>query len=869
MTKYPGQPPALLAALFLASSWSHPASAQDDPCCTESELASCQDGLWCTGEEGCNCWGDCEPGVPRNCDDGNWCTNDYCYNDTITPGTGLGDGHCEHVNVCVNCNVDEDCDDGSACTDEWCASNICFYRDVVCNDLLICTVDTCDPATGCVFTDICADTDVCTVDYCNPAINACSHDPLDCDDADVCTSDWCDSPIVGCQHGPAPGVCAADWQCQIWINDMDPCTDEVCDLGALPCPVCVHVPRPVVNDTCPTASTTTQAGGGASMSWTGSGDLACFTDDYQSAWGDHPASPCGTGVGPDAVWTASLPAEFQLYRYRLEGYDPLVMPADFNPQVCLYYPYRQSALTPVNYGVCGPGADETYAIDDDRVLMCADIGGGVCGLDATDGCTDLFRWHNAAAEVNWPVLPDGSYNLIADTGDGATLGGQYDVRLRRMEAVSNFACDDGDANLGAADSIEPVEVQMGGVWTGNTTDYGFTTFLEGVGYCTQTEMLNDTADVDGDGTCLSVTTPGGCGCDATEWLCFVKEYARAEFRINHRDAPWDRDMGYVISTENPSFDTALSLMGETCQKGCACSLSRAYTASMDGCSGTDAAGCPLACDNNAGTVGANSSKLVTGVLPAGILASVSLHGYYPVSAGAAAQGNYTLKVQYDTDGDGLADLYDPNNALMSGDIYTAATSPDQNGPIEITSLPFHDSRTSDRYAKDLNANPSFCRRYTRDCDFWGCDPWDPCAAGNTTAVDASSRDVFYEFANTGGAGNYRICARPLIDRETWTTVPPYRWDSWALVLMTSTNAGASWNYYYNCEQTAEEEMRCLFEGDSVQTVVAVGAGATLIIGITGVNDSTNADASRAGYYNIKVCRDGTAGCDCGSWDYRP
>lgn len=271
----------------------------------------------------------------------------------------------------------------------------------------------------------------------------------------------------------------------------------------------------------------------------------------------------------------------------------------------------------------------------------------------------------------------------------------------------------------------------------------------------------------------------------------------------------------------------------------------------------------MACDNNSGTVGANSSKLVTGVLPAGISASLSLHGYYPVGAGGAAHGNYQLKVQYDTDGDGLADVLDPNNGARSGDLYNTGISDQQNGPIRITSLPFEDSRTTDGYAKDLNANPAFCRRYTRSCDIYGCGGW---GCASTTTVNASSRDVFYAF--TGGGYNVRICTRPLVDRETWT-VGPYRWDSWASVLMTSTNNGGSWNYYYNCEQTEEEEMRCLFEGDSIETVQFVGAGTTMIIGVTGVDDSTGMDTSRSGYYNVKVCRDGTAGCDCGSWDYRP
>jgi hypothetical protein len=843
-----------------------PAAAQDDPCCSDNEVIDCQDGLWCTGNEGCNCYGDCEPGIPRNCNDGDWCTDDYCINDVITPGTDFGTGHCEHVNVCINCNVDADCDDSNACTTEVCHSNICFYSDVVCNDSLNCTTDTCNPSIGCVFTDICVDPDICNDAYCDVGTNSCQLTPMVCDDGDVCTTDSCSVALGGCTTVPAPGVCSADWQCEIWINDGDSCTQEVCNLTHAPCPQCEYVDTPVLNDTCATATGATQSGAGSSMSWDAAADLTCNADDYLAPT-DFPASPCGWGLGPDAVWTAYLPAEYQLYRYRLSGYDPLAWPVDFNPQTCLYYPYRQTALTPTtNVGVCGAGSNETYAIDDDRVLMCADIGGPACGLDATDACTDLYRWHSAASEQNYPVLPDGSYNILIDTGDGSTTGGDYNVRLQRLGPVSNFACDDGDANLGSADSIEPVEIQMGGQWTGNTVNYGSTVLLEGVGFCTQTEMRSNAADPDWDyNTCLTITTPGGCGCAATESLCYYKEYARAEYRINHQTAPWNRQMGYIISTENSTFNTALSLMGETCSKGCYCSLNRYYTDPLDGCSGASAQGCPLACDNDSGTIGGGASRLITGPIPSGVTASVSLHGYYPVGAGASAHGNYTLRVQYDSDGDGIPDVTD-TSAARSGEIYDYATSELTNGPIRITSLPYYDSRTSGHYEKDLNANPSFCRRYTRSCDIYGCGGW---GCANTTTVDDSSRDVFYTYRNTSGAAqNVRVCVRPLVDRETWTTAPPYRWDMWASVLVSRINIGA-WSYYYNCEDTAEEERRCLFEGDSNQAVIAVANGQYLTLGVTGVNDSTGADGSRAGYYNMMACINGTAGCNCDSWSYRP
>jgi hypothetical protein len=840
------------------------ANAQDDPCCTEAEVTECQDGLWCTGEESCNCYGDCEPGIPRNCDDGDWCTEDYCINDVITPGTGVGEGHCEHHNICINCETDADCDDGNACTDEWCDSNICFYEDVVCNDSLGCTEDTCDPATGCVFTDICSDADPCTNEYCDAGTGMCEYPPVDCDDGDVCTVEYCDSSTGLCVYDTAPGVCTNDLQCELALWDGKTCTVEFCDFGASPCAACARTVNPQ-NDTCSDATQQAASGSGSSMSWVGGGDLACNNDDY-GAPVHYPSTPCGDGVGPDAVWTLSVPSDYQLHRYRLSGYDPLTSPDDFDAQVCLYYPYRQSLLTPTNAGVCGPGANETYALDDERVLMCADVGGPSCGHDFTDACTDIYRWHSGAGAERWPVLPDGSYNLLVDTGKDSTAGRDYSYALERVEAVDNHACSEGGEDLPDADAIEPVEIQMGGVWTGNTLEYGRTMTLEGVGFCTQTEM-STSADPDPDySECMSVNIPGGCGCDGgTYYECFYKEYARAEFRIDHT-APWNRSMGYVISTENNSFDTALSLMGASCSKGCGCSWNGNPSTPMSGCWGDDAAGCPVACDDDSSASGGGASRLVTGVLPTGVTASLSLHGYYPVGSGGAEHGNYTIKVQYDSDGDGIPDVHDPNDALRSGERYNLWRSEAQDGPIVISSLPYHDSRSSYGYQENMPGSPSRCRVYERDCDMWGCDGWD---CEHYVHINPNSRDVFYRYTNSGGGRSVRVCLRPLTDWETWYGGTMYRWDSWASMLVTSTNGGSSWSYHYNCETVEEEERRCFFEGDSNEAVVSVGAGQTLIIGVTGMTDASGSDDSRSGYYNLRVCEDGTPGCACDMWDYRP
>ena len=158
------------------------ASAQD--CCTDH--LACQDGVWCTGIEYCNCYGGCVSGIPPGCHDGDPFTTDKCVNDVIdTPGMGYGTGHCEHLNTCIDCTTDGDCADGDTCTTDTCVSGACVNAEI----------------PGCCLTD------------------------EDCEDDEVCTDDACVAGV--CSNTPVTNCCHLDSEC----DDLDPCTDDACTLN--------------------------------------------------------------------------------------------------------------------------------------------------------------------------------------------------------------------------------------------------------------------------------------------------------------------------------------------------------------------------------------------------------------------------------------------------------------------------------------------------------------------------------------------------------------------------------------------------------------------------------------------------------------
>jgi hypothetical protein len=179
----------------------------EESCC-ESDLP-CQDGVWCTGTETCDCWGECGPGEPP-------CQHDPdpldpcieagdCVNDRIDPaGTGYGMGHCEWRDVCIHCDDVGDCADGDLCTTEACVATVCTYTPVSCDDGNPCTADSCNSLTGCV----------------NTLLPGCCDDDTDCNDPLFCNGvETCNELTGLCVPGsdPCAGgggiVCATSATC--------------------------------------------------------------------------------------------------------------------------------------------------------------------------------------------------------------------------------------------------------------------------------------------------------------------------------------------------------------------------------------------------------------------------------------------------------------------------------------------------------------------------------------------------------------------------------------------------------------------------------------------------------------------------------
>ncbi len=694
---------AAAIALFAA------ASAAQDPCCTEDDQLNCQDGLWCTGEETCNCWGDCEPGTPRNCDDGDWCTVDRCIDSApVMPGAGIGTGYCEHRNVCDPCLVDADCDDTDACTEDRCELGTCISTGIICDDAEVCTIDTCDPATGCVFSWIpgcchldtdCDDGLFCTgVETCDTTTNTCVPGTNPCDFGLVCvntatcneTTDTCDVAPGWCYIGGAcwlsgtrrPGVeceacmpatnpydwspAPAGWACS---GDTIACTADVCDgLGACTHPlnpgfclfgtVCVPhgtnnpiaecewcdtassttvwTDKPVTapctddghtctddhcdglgacthtftsyssNDTCSAPDAMAMSGSGLGRSWMSTGDTYCGRDDY--------SSPCGGAGGPDLVHSFNIPTEYETYRYRLM----VGGPAGFNT---VEHFYTGTAASPA----CGSSA---------AYMSCNDNGSGACwsyagalGNDMNDSC-----WYQSVSHGG-RGFPNGTNYVIVDS---VGAGNTYQVKVDRVEENDTSSCN------------WPLpEIQMGGTWTGRTSDATIDWWTN-MPYCMGSTMSD----------CMYFNI----------------------YHINHTQPPWNTlNRGYVITLDGYDTPGGFNTVGFFAVNACS---SPWYL---------------LSCDNDTehwiSGGGNRGTKISTGPLPAGRLGGFIVTGY-----GCYEGGNYTMDVELDDDGDGL-----PNASDTSGLLYgSSRTVGGAAGAKQVPGWPWGDHGYSYHYPRNDN-----------------------------------------------------------------------------------------------------------------------------------------------------------------------
>ncbi|MBW2263517.1 MAG: hypothetical protein JRG91_16270, partial [Deltaproteobacteria bacterium] len=677
---------ALGAALTLLSP---PAAADDPVCCPTGAQKECQDGWWCNGDEVCNCWGDCESGYRRcHLDPPDPCIDITCVEEGAGVAGSYGAGHCEVEYVCEDeCDVDGNCSPIDVCHYARCESHRCVdyaYPEhpgdpECCMGMGDCASLVTRPSCQTWACEMWDESTVGLTDVPYPTCHMLSDIALPdcCEDSEedaacdaavggaVCETGYCPADGAACLTSWIPNCCEGDVDCVVTDVDGYICTTRICDV---PANACIDGPDAFVYDDCASANLIS----GSGPLWLDEGDTFCGSDLYTPA-GSLPSS-CRAAETNDNFHTFRVEADYQLHAYKISAWAPHSASGigwrEFDPMVCLHYPYEQEPLVPGTDadGICGVSTplDTAHALDWERVLLCNNtnttIGGTeYCPVGATydnvrDACIGEYPWElrdpTEPIPYGEPVLPDGYYNSVVDTGPLTPAGGPYRLQLEQTREVDNLYCGGS-----APDIEEPVQIQMGGVWTGNTELY---TALKGVGFCTARELQVQGSTGAAEGQCVTVNMPSGCGtCSWTgsQTFCMVREYGRAEFMIDHRSAQWNRDMGYVISTETGGgVETAMSLAGGGCGKDCEC------PGLISGCSGAQATGCPVACDHASNVAGGGGSRLVSGIIPAGKLASLSLHGYYSSIDPEIHEGNYSLKVQYDRDGDGLPDHEDGFNS---------------------------------------------------------------------------------------------------------------------------------------------------------------------------------------------------------------
>ena len=722
---------SVLAAVLAMHAAPGPAHAQE--CCTDH--LRCQDGRWCTGIEYCNCWGVCVSGTRPNCNDGDACTTDNCVDEIVDPpGVGYGTGYCQHTNICGGCTDDTDCNDADVCTMDRCIGGTCVNSEIVgccedvtdCDDSEVCTTDACTdslcsntPVTNCCHTDTdCDDSEPCTNDTCSIAnlcehsmrIGCCHSDP-ECNDSDRCTAELCDLPTNTCvtTWTGTPGVncCNMSSDCS---NGLDCDGWETCDVVTVPQGMCVSAPPADCSDlydctldSCnesitwcatppdfcvcqhaPSAMYDTCSSAGA-MTITGTGHSREWSAIGDTHCSNDDYAPTCAASGIDSVHTLAIPGDGAT-NHQLYAYHAMASSAPLDPTLQLY---------PVN--TCGGSTG--WACNATAVGSCWT--GGHAPVDSNDACFDMYSWSSTKT-----VLPEGNYSLLVDSANA--LGGNYTVYVSR-EIVTNDSC------------AEAVEVQMGGKWYGNTTGHA----NYGCAFCTASPTDPDPG------------TAGAC----SSYTC-RPNYQQAEFELDHRVAPWNRAMGYVIQGTGVSgFNPALSFMKHTCFSNLSTSLANVYG---------------IVCSDDMDATLA--PRIVTGVIPSGYVGEVRLHGYSEFSS-----GQYEFLVQYDADGDGLVDASDswPSSKWGSGPTPVGNM---EYGPIVVGTRPYSDSRTSWGYPNDY-----------RNASYWWGTP------------GLGAEEVYYKL-NVGGT--VTVTVSPMARGDSWGgSGIPAGWD----VLLWYSNDCSSWS----------------------------------------------------------------------------
>ncbi len=228
-----------------------------DSCDNALDHGSCDNGLFCDGNEVCHPTSDCQAGAAPNCDDGVSCTNDSCLEGSDSCSNVADNGNCDNGLFCDGnevCHPTNDCqagtapncDDGVGCTNDICREGIDSCDNVVdngnCDNGLFCDgTEICHPTNDCQAGTApnCDDGVSCTNDICREGIDRCENavDDSNCDNGLFCDgAETCDA-VNDCEAGAAPTIddgvsCTADSCDEANDQVVNAPSDAVCDDGA-------------------------------------------------------------------------------------------------------------------------------------------------------------------------------------------------------------------------------------------------------------------------------------------------------------------------------------------------------------------------------------------------------------------------------------------------------------------------------------------------------------------------------------------------------------------------------------------------------------------------------------------------------------
>jgi hypothetical protein len=257
-------------------------------CIHPANTASCDDGLFCTGNDTCS-GAACLGGAAIDCDDANVCTTDTCD---------------DSADSCVSVPNSDSCSDGLFCNgDDVCAGGSCTHSGDPCAGGGICgdacneAGDSCfDPAGtvcraalgACDLAEACTGASAdCPADMLVAGGTICRADTGACDLAEVCTGVTADCPFDAFEAtGTACGT------------DGNVCTDDACDGAG----VCAHTNNTATCDDGQLCNGADVCSSGI-CTGAGTGPLTCGDGVLDSACGeqcDEPgAETCNNGVDDD------------------------------------------------------------------------------------------------------------------------------------------------------------------------------------------------------------------------------------------------------------------------------------------------------------------------------------------------------------------------------------------------------------------------------------------------------------------------------------------------------------------------------------------------------------------------------------------